>query len=58
MDDVDITQEWCNAYVDLSFSCPDCGKDSILHFEDGQWQNTDYDPINLETGKSIFEEDD
>ena len=43
--DQDQTLEFENAFVDLIFTCDTCGKESLLHFEDGEWQDMDYEPI-------------
>jgi hypothetical protein len=43
--DQDVTIESFCVFVDLIFKCENCGKESILHFEDGEWQDMDYTPI-------------
>ena len=43
--DQDITVESFCVIVDLVFKCANCGKESILHLEDGEWQDMDYTPI-------------
>jgi len=43
--DQDVTIESFCVIVDFVFKCDNCGKESILHFEDGEWQDTDYVPI-------------
>ena len=46
--DQDQTLEYECAFVDLIFHCENCDKDSLLHFEDGEWQDMDYEPIKVD----------